>query len=81
MIVDHPVSNRWQESQKSGAGQVTKACNQVVIAQTIAAVGEAFVLATLAFMVLLLGVWPAPLIDVMEVTVTNLVEQITVSKL
>ncbi|MEJ2329982.1 MAG: NADH-quinone oxidoreductase subunit M [Gammaproteobacteria bacterium] len=42
---------------------------------------EAFVLATLAFMVLLLGVWPAPLIDVMEVTVTNLVEQITVSKL
>jgi 2-hydroxy-3-oxopropionate reductase len=29
----------------SGAGQVTKACNQVVIAQTIAAVGEAFLLA------------------------------------
>jgi 2-hydroxy-3-oxopropionate reductase len=28
-----------------GAGQVTKACNQVVIAQTIAAVGEAFILA------------------------------------
>lgn len=29
----------------NGAGQVTKACNQVVIAQTMAAVGEAFVLA------------------------------------
>jgi len=29
----------------TGAGQVAKACNQVVIAQTIAAVGEAFVLA------------------------------------
>ena len=29
----------------NGAGQVTKACNQVVIAQTIAAVGEAFLLA------------------------------------
>jgi 2-hydroxy-3-oxopropionate reductase len=29
----------------NGAGQVAKACNQVVIAQTIAAVGEAFVLA------------------------------------
>lgn len=29
----------------NGAGQVTKACNQVVIAQTIAAVGEAFILA------------------------------------
>ena len=28
-----------------GAGQVAKACNQTVIAQTIAAVGEAFVLA------------------------------------
>lgn len=28
-----------------GAGQVTKACNQVVIAQTIAAIGEAFILA------------------------------------
>ncbi|MEJ2309589.1 MAG: NADH-quinone oxidoreductase subunit M [Gammaproteobacteria bacterium] len=42
---------------------------------------EAFVLTTLAVMVLLLGLWPAPLIDVMDVTVTNLVEQITVSKL
>ncbi len=30
----------------NGAGQVTKACNQVVIAQTIAAIGEAFILAT-----------------------------------
>jgi len=29
----------------NGAGQVAKACNQVVIAQTIAAVGEAFLLA------------------------------------
>ncbi|MEJ2346370.1 MAG: 2-hydroxy-3-oxopropionate reductase [Gammaproteobacteria bacterium] len=29
----------------NGAGQVTKACNQVVIAQTIAAVGEAMILA------------------------------------
>ena len=30
----------------NGAGQVTKACNQVVIAQTIAAIGEAFILAS-----------------------------------
>ncbi len=29
-----------------GAGQVAKACNQVVIAQTIAAIGEAFILAS-----------------------------------
>jgi 2-hydroxy-3-oxopropionate reductase len=32
----------------NGAGQVTKACNQTVIAQTIAAVGEALVMATAA---------------------------------
>mgnify|MGYP001812159309 FL=1 len=32
----------------NGAGQVTKACNQTVIAQTISAIGEAFVLATAA---------------------------------
>lgn len=30
----------------NGAGQVTKACNQVVIGQTIAAIGEAYILAT-----------------------------------
>ncbi len=30
---------------ESGAGQITKACNQVVIAQTLAGVAEAFVLA------------------------------------
>lgn len=30
----------------NGAGQVTKACNQVVIAQSIAAIGEAFLLAS-----------------------------------
>lgn len=32
----------------NGAGQVAKACNQVVIAQTIAGVGEAFILARAA---------------------------------
>jgi 2-hydroxy-3-oxopropionate reductase len=30
----------------SGAGQLTKACNQLVISQTIAAIGEAYLLAT-----------------------------------
>lgn len=30
----------------NGAGQVTKACNQVVIGQSIAAIGEAFILAS-----------------------------------
>ena len=28
-----------------GAGQVTKACNQIIVAQTISAIGEAFILA------------------------------------
>jgi len=31
---------------ENGAGQVTKACNQVLIGQTIAAIGEAFILAS-----------------------------------
>lgn len=30
----------------NGAGQVTKACNQIVIGQTIAAIGEAYILAS-----------------------------------
>ena len=42
---------------------------------------EFFVLGTLAIAVLLLGLWPAPLVDVMSVTVENLVVQITQSKL
>jgi 2-hydroxy-3-oxopropionate reductase len=32
----------------NGAGQVTKACNQTIIAQTLAAIGEAFILARAA---------------------------------
>ena len=42
---------------------------------------EFFVLGVLAVGVLLLGLWPAPLLDVMQVTVANLVEQIVTSKL
>ena len=41
----------------NGAGQVTKACNQTVIAQSISAIGEAFVLAAAA------GVDPAKVRD------------------
>jgi NADH-quinone oxidoreductase subunit M len=33
------------------------------------------VLGILAFAVLLVGLWPAPLIDMMEVTIQHLVEQ------
>ncbi len=42
---------------------------------------EFFVLGTLAFAVLLLGVWPAPLIEVMDASVQNLIEHVAVSKL
>lgn len=42
---------------------------------------EFLVLGLLALAVLLLGVWPAPLLDVMRPTVEQLVQQITVSKL
>jgi NADH-quinone oxidoreductase subunit M len=42
---------------------------------------EFIVLGVLAAAVLLLGVWPAPLLDVMRPTVEHLVQQITISKL
>ncbi|MBM0105240.1 NADH-quinone oxidoreductase subunit M [Steroidobacter sp. S1-65] len=42
---------------------------------------ELLVLGVLAIAVLGLGLWPAPLLDVMRPTVENLVQQITVSKL
>jgi len=42
---------------------------------------EFLVLGILAVAVLLLGIWPAPLLDVMRPTVENLVQQITASKL
>ncbi|HEY5807547.1 MAG TPA: NADH-quinone oxidoreductase subunit M, partial [Povalibacter sp.] len=42
---------------------------------------EFVVLGVLALAVLLLGLWPAPLLDVMRPTVEHLVQQITVSKL
>jgi NADH-quinone oxidoreductase subunit M len=42
---------------------------------------EFLVLGILAFVVLLLGVWPAPLLELMHATVDNLVQHIAVSKL
>jgi NADH-quinone oxidoreductase subunit M len=42
---------------------------------------ELFVLGSLALAVLILGVWPAPLVEVMEASIQNLVEHIAVSKL
>lgn len=42
---------------------------------------EALILGSLAAMVLLFGIWPAPLVEVMQVTLENLVAHVTVSKL
>ncbi|WJW76482.1 NADH-quinone oxidoreductase subunit M [Thiohalobacter sp. IOR34] len=42
---------------------------------------EFFILGSLAVAVLLLGLWPAPLIDVMQATLQNLLAHVTVSKL
>ena len=42
---------------------------------------EGIVLGSLAFFVLLLGVWPAPLLDVMHASVGHLLEQAVTSKL
>ena len=42
---------------------------------------EFWVLAVLAAGVLLLGVWPAPLLELMQPSVQHLVEQIVISKL
>lgn len=55
--------------------------NENVAALTDVNGREFFVLGVLAVAVLLLGVWPAPLLDVMRPTVEHLVQQITVSKL
>ena len=42
---------------------------------------EFFILGTLGVAVLMLGLWPAPLLDVMHASVEHLVQQITLSKL
>jgi NADH-quinone oxidoreductase subunit M len=42
---------------------------------------EALVLGSLAVAVLVLGVWPAPLVEVMDASVRNLLQHIAVSKL
>jgi NADH-quinone oxidoreductase subunit M len=42
---------------------------------------EALVLTSLAVAVLILGVWPAPLIEVMDVSIENLVQHIAVPKI
>ena len=42
---------------------------------------EFLILGTLALAVLILGLWPAPLVEVMEVSITNLVKHVAVSKL
>ena len=42
---------------------------------------EGFVLGSLALAVLSLGVWPAPVVDVLHTSVGNLLQHVVVSKL
>ena len=42
---------------------------------------ETLILGSLAVVVLLFGIWPAPLVEVMQTTLENLVAHVTVSKL
>jgi len=42
---------------------------------------EALPLVALALLVLALGLWPAPLVEVMSMSIENLVNHITLSKL
>ena len=42
---------------------------------------EFLILGLLALMVLWLGIWPAPLLNVMHASVANLLEHVAVSKL
>jgi NADH-quinone oxidoreductase subunit M len=42
---------------------------------------ETLILGSLAAVVLLFGIWPAPLVEVMQTTLENLVAHVTVSKL
>jgi len=57
-----------------------------VVSQGVAALQdvngrELLVLGSLAVVVLILGIWPAPLVKVMDVTVQNLIQHVAVSKL
>ena len=42
---------------------------------------EFIIMATLAVAVLVLGLWPAPVVDVMHASVENLLKHVAVSKL
>ncbi len=42
---------------------------------------EFLVLAVLAVAVLLLGLWPAPLLQIMEASVQHLLQQLSISKI
>jgi NADH-quinone oxidoreductase subunit M len=58
-----------------------KIANDNVAALTDINSREKLILSILAIAVLTLGLWPAPLIDVMRVTIDNLLQHIAVSKL
>jgi len=55
--------------------------NDNVAALTDINTREKIMLSLLAAMVLIFGIWPAPMVDLMHATIENLVQHVTVSKL
>ena len=55
--------------------------NDKVAALTDINTREKIMLSLLAAMVLIFGIWPAPMVDLMHATIENLVQHVTVSKL
>tara|TARA_Y100001970_G_scaffold269964_1_gene363290 strand:- start:1556 stop:2887 length:1332 start_codon:yes stop_codon:yes gene_type:complete len=55
--------------------------NEKIISLSDVNTREWFILASLSLVVLLFGVWPSPLIDIMEPTLLNLLDHVTSTKL
>ena len=58
-----------------------EAKNEKIISLSDVNTREWFILASLSLVVLLFGVWPSPLIDIMEPTLLNLLDHVTSTKL
>ena len=78
--------NAMANVKKAPIWMVKRVLFGVVKSQKVAELGdiqvrETFFLTLLAIFVLLIGLWPAPLLDVMHVSVENLLRQATSTKL
>ena len=81
-----PAATPWVLGAASTLGMVNRVVFGPVANGGVAGLKDAkgrglLVLGGLAAAVLLLGLWPAPLVEVMDVTIQNLVQQIAVSKI